>query len=237
MKLRLVVANGVHTGKAIPITIPQFVIGRDPQCQLRPASPAISKRHCAVLVRGSQVLVRDFGSTNGTFVNGQLVQGEAELHDGDNLKVGPLDFTVGLELTAAPNPAAPAAAKPVAAAVKPAVAAAKPVAATAQPAAAPPAAPPPAQEDEAVDMTAEPSAGPASDKIAELLLDDDGAAPAASSTLDTAESVPEGSTVMELPSANAKPGQQQAKKSVIGTGNTSSAADQILRKYLRRPRG
>ncbi len=70
MKLRLVVVGGVHDGKAIPITVPQFVIGRDPQCQLRPASPAISKRHCAVLVRGTQVFVRDFGSTNGTFVNG-----------------------------------------------------------------------------------------------------------------------------------------------------------------------
>src|SRR3954454_10382242 len=112
MKLRLIVEGGVHSGKAIPINQPQFVIGRDAQCQLRPASAAISKRHCAVMVRGSQVFVRDFGSTNGTFVNGALVQGETELHNGDLLKVGPLEFKVGLK----PHPAPKAAAKPAPAA-------------------------------------------------------------------------------------------------------------------------
>jgi len=211
MKLRLVVTGGVHDGKAIPITLPQFVIGRDPQCQLRPASAAISKRHCAVLVRGGQVFVRDFGSTNGTFINGQLVQGEVEVHNGDRLKIGPLDFTVGLEVATAPKAAAKPAARPAAAEAKAA--------------------------SEAVDMTGPPSEGPASDKIADLLLDDDGAAPAAAaSTLDTAESVPEGSTIMELPSTGGKPGEagKPAPKKVLGTGNTSSAAAEILRKYQRR---
>jgi len=218
MKLSLVVASGVHEGKAIPITTPQFVIGRDEQCQLRPASPAISKRHCALMVRGGQVFVRDFGSTNGTFVNDQLVQGEVELQDGDRLKVGPLDFTVGLERTAAPAPKA----------------AAQPAAAAAAPAPAAPAAP----DSESVDIGAKaaPTDGPASDKIAELLLGDDSAAPANTTgqTLDNAE-VPDGSTVMEIPAAN-KPGQDPKKKSVMGTGNTSQAAADILSKYYRRPR-
>jgi pSer/pThr/pTyr-binding forkhead associated (FHA) protein len=211
MKLSLVVDGGVHSGKAIPINVPQFVIGRDAQCQLRPASAAISKRHCAVLVRGSQVFVRDFGSTNGTFVNGELVQGEVELHNGNKLKVGPLEFVVALEVATAPK----AAPKPV-----PAKAAAKPA-------------------DENVDMNVPPSDGPASDKIADLLLDDDGTPPAASSTLDTAESVPEGSTIMELPSTDkpGAPGAKPAAKTVLGTGNTSNAAAEILRKYQRRPRG
>jgi pSer/pThr/pTyr-binding forkhead associated (FHA) protein len=214
MKLRLIVEGGVHAGKAIPITVPQFVIGRDAQCQLRPASAAISKRHCAILVRGHQVFVRDFGSTNGTFVNGELVQGEVELRNNDKLKVGPLEFVVGLETATVPK----AAPKPVPAAA----AAAKGRAA-----------------DEAVDMTVPPSEGPTSDNIANLLLDDDGAAPPAASTLDTAESVPEGSTIMELPSTG-KPGTPAPKpgvKTVLGTGNTSNAAAEILRKYQRRPRG
>ena len=47
MKLSLLVLTpGKMEGKSIPITIPQFVIGRDPQCNLRPASALISKRHC-----------------------------------------------------------------------------------------------------------------------------------------------------------------------------------------------
>jgi pSer/pThr/pTyr-binding forkhead associated (FHA) protein len=100
MKVKLVVAQGVHTGKQIPLAGSEFAIGRDPQCQLRPSSPAISKKHCAVLVRGDKVFVRDFGSTNGTFVNGEAVQGEIEVVNGAKLKAGPLEFTVQIEATA-----------------------------------------------------------------------------------------------------------------------------------------
>lgn len=104
MKVQLVVAQGVHTGKEIPITANQFVIGRDAQCQLRPASPAISKKHCAVIIRGKKVYVQDFDSTNGTCVNGEPVKGEVEVRDKDRLKVGPLEFTVSVSV-AAPAPA------------------------------------------------------------------------------------------------------------------------------------
>jgi predicted component of type VI protein secretion system len=103
MKLALVVMTpGKMEGKAIPITLSQFVIGRDPQCHLRPASPVISKRHCALLVRDDKVFVRDFESTNGTFVNDQPVKGEVELQNADVLKVGPIAFAVNVEATPAP---------------------------------------------------------------------------------------------------------------------------------------
>src|SRR5258708_35693346 len=95
MKLTLVVkAAGKQHGKPIPITLSQFVVGRDPQCHLRPASPMISKRHCAVIQRDGKAYIRDFGSTNGTFVNDQPVKDEIELHNGDQLKIGPLVFQV-----------------------------------------------------------------------------------------------------------------------------------------------
>ena len=101
MKLSLVVLTpGKSEGKVIPITLSQFVIGRDPQCNLRPASALISKRHCALLVRGNQIILRDFDSTNGTFLNDQPVKGEVEVKHADHLKVGPLLFTVHIEATA-----------------------------------------------------------------------------------------------------------------------------------------
>jgi predicted component of type VI protein secretion system len=104
MKLSLVVRTAGKTeGKVIPITLAQFVIGRDPQCHLRPASPVISKRHCALLIRDDKAYVRDFESTNGTFVNDQPVKGEVELSHSDSLKVGPLQFTVLIE-AGAPAP-------------------------------------------------------------------------------------------------------------------------------------
>jgi predicted component of type VI protein secretion system len=108
MKFSLVVLTpGKMEGKSIPITLSQFLIGRDPQCQLRPASALISKRHCALLVREGKAFVRDFESTNGTLVNDELIKGETELHQGDRLKIGPLDFRVELETPAAVNKPTP----------------------------------------------------------------------------------------------------------------------------------
>src|SRR5437764_7404431 len=99
----LVMTPGKQEGKAIEVKLSQFLIGRDPQCHLRPASPMISKRHCALIQREGKVFVRDFDSTNGTLVNDQPVKGEIELHHDDQLKVGPLLFAVRLEASAAVN--------------------------------------------------------------------------------------------------------------------------------------
>jgi pSer/pThr/pTyr-binding forkhead associated (FHA) protein len=95
----LVLTAGTMQGKMIPITLSQFLIGRDRQCHLRPASPLVSNRHCALLVRGGKVFVRDLGSTNGTYVNDQPIRGEIQLHDQDQLQVGPVAFRVGMEAT------------------------------------------------------------------------------------------------------------------------------------------
>jgi predicted component of type VI protein secretion system len=100
MRLDLVVLTpGKWQGRTIPITAPEFLIGRDPQCHLRPASVVISKRHCSVLVRDQKVFVRDLDSTNGTFLNDRQIKGEIELLDGDQLRVGPLAFFVRIEAT------------------------------------------------------------------------------------------------------------------------------------------
>src|SRR6476660_6020143 len=105
MKVTLVVLSaGKASGQSIPIALPQFVIGRDPQCNLRPASPLISKRHCAVKVRQGKVYIEDYGSTNGTFLNDQPVKGEVAMKDGDFLKAGPLSFKVAIEGHPASNP-------------------------------------------------------------------------------------------------------------------------------------
>jgi pSer/pThr/pTyr-binding forkhead associated (FHA) protein len=98
MKLSLVVRTpGPGEGKTIPIALPQFLIGRDPQCHLRPKSDIVSKRHCAFLVRDEGAFVRDFDSTNGTFLNDEPVKGERELRHQDRIKIGPLVFEVALE--------------------------------------------------------------------------------------------------------------------------------------------
>jgi pSer/pThr/pTyr-binding forkhead associated (FHA) protein len=109
MKFSLVVLTvGRMEGKSISIALPEFVIGRDPQCQLRPASALISKRHCALIQRDGKAFVVDFGSTNGTYLNDERVEGERPLQQGDRLKIGPLEFRVELELPEVVEQAPPA---------------------------------------------------------------------------------------------------------------------------------
>ena len=61
-------------------------------------APAFNSVGCwRTEVRDGKVYVRDFDSTNGTFVNDQPVKGEVELHHDDKLKIGPLLFAVRIE--------------------------------------------------------------------------------------------------------------------------------------------
>ena len=96
MEVNLIVVGGKRPGQAIPVPGSKFVIGRKDDCQLRPQSERVSRHHCAILVEDGVVTVRDFKSKNGTFVNGQRVQGDHELKAGDHLQVGPLEFEVQL---------------------------------------------------------------------------------------------------------------------------------------------
>lgn len=103
MRLSLVVLSpGKMEGKSILVSGSKFLIGRDPQCQLRPSSPVVSNRHCALLIREGSVYVQDLMSTNGTLVNGKKIEREVELRDQDQLTVGALKLGIRIEC---PQPA------------------------------------------------------------------------------------------------------------------------------------
>jgi|SaaInl4_150m_RNA_FD_contig_21_105081_length_880_multi_5_in_0_out_0_1 pSer/pThr/pTyr-binding forkhead associated (FHA) protein len=99
MQVELVVSNGAKSGQVISIRDQRFFIGRDEDCHLKPKSDLVSRHHCAICVEDAYVAIRDLGSKNGTFVNGEQVRGEQELKDGDSLSVGQLDFTVRLKVS------------------------------------------------------------------------------------------------------------------------------------------
>ena len=73
------------------------MIGRGEECHLRPRSDAISRRHCVIAVNDKQVVLRDLGSKNGSYVNGQRVEGSCVVQPGDQLQVGPLQFEIVIE--------------------------------------------------------------------------------------------------------------------------------------------
>jgi pSer/pThr/pTyr-binding forkhead associated (FHA) protein len=97
MDVRLVVMSASQQqGRSIRIPRFPFVIGRDPQCQLRPRSVLVSRRHCVLVERGDNLFAEDLESSNGTFVNDHRILGSIQLLHGDRLKVGPLILEVRL---------------------------------------------------------------------------------------------------------------------------------------------
>jgi pSer/pThr/pTyr-binding forkhead associated (FHA) protein len=93
----LVVVQGRPEGQEIPVSMGEFLIGRDSRCNLCPSSAAASRMHCKIVQRGGSVVVQDLGSTNGTLVNGERIDGELEVFDGDQLQVGSLAFRFKIE--------------------------------------------------------------------------------------------------------------------------------------------
>jgi len=97
MKVGLVVVKGRPEGMEIPLPMPQFLIGRDPRCNLRPSNESVSKLHCAIIHKKNGVYVRDMKSTNGTFINNDRINGEIKVKDGDLIRVGPLVLAVKIQ--------------------------------------------------------------------------------------------------------------------------------------------
>jgi pSer/pThr/pTyr-binding forkhead associated (FHA) protein len=90
--MKLQVLAGAKQGAEIPLKKDKFVIGRASDCTLRAGSDAISRHHCLLRRVDEKVTVRDLGSRNGTYVNDRRIEGETPLEDGDELRVGPLQF-------------------------------------------------------------------------------------------------------------------------------------------------
>lgn len=63
-------------------------IGKSPGNDLVVRDPAVSRLHAVVEGLGSGWVIRDLGSRNGTFVNGERVRAEQALHSGDEIRVG-----------------------------------------------------------------------------------------------------------------------------------------------------
>ena len=84
----LVVIYGHEMGRRIQVGTEPLIIGRSPQNQIQIDQESVSRRHCHIRFSGSEFLVSDLGSTNGTYVNDDLVEAEGRLRHGDQLKVG-----------------------------------------------------------------------------------------------------------------------------------------------------
>ena len=98
----------VNQGKPIVLDKPIVLVGRHPDCDaVILNSRKISRKHCAIALVNNKFVVRDLGSMNGVWVNGERVEAQSPVEFGDELIIGDVAF-----LLQADKPAGRAKSKP-----------------------------------------------------------------------------------------------------------------------------
>ncbi|MBI5480526.1 MAG: diguanylate cyclase [Deltaproteobacteria bacterium] len=83
----LVVLYGDDLGKKHNLDAPSVLIGRSNKSDIQIDQESVSRNHAKIMNTGKSVILRDLGSTNGTYVNDELID-EYVLRDGDLIKIG-----------------------------------------------------------------------------------------------------------------------------------------------------
>jgi len=69
-----------------------LVLGRGDRAEIRLEDPFASARHARVYEQGNIVVIEDLGSTNGTYLNEELLETQRPLHPGDRVRIGESEF-------------------------------------------------------------------------------------------------------------------------------------------------
>jgi pSer/pThr/pTyr-binding forkhead associated (FHA) protein len=81
--------SGKYQGGEFPLRMNrEIIIGRSSDLDMVLVEDMVSRRHAKISSTDAEVYIQDMGSTNGTFVNGEKINGRATLHEGDRILVG-----------------------------------------------------------------------------------------------------------------------------------------------------
>src|SRR3954469_7387308 len=94
MDFELHVVRGRSASQTLKLTDGVNSVGRHDDCSVRIKSSQVSRKHCELFEKKGMLLVKDLGSSNGTFVNGKKIQGQQVLEPGDELTIGQVTLRV-----------------------------------------------------------------------------------------------------------------------------------------------
>ncbi|MGI9474454.1 MAG: FHA domain-containing protein [Rubripirellula sp.] len=99
MSARLILAVGSRAGLEAPLRAGYYMIGRHNECQIRPKSRSVSRRHCLLHHDEDGLRVMDLDSSAGAYVNSSRLQPRKwyDLSNGSELRCGKVLFQIGLE--------------------------------------------------------------------------------------------------------------------------------------------
>src|SRR5580693_721150 len=107
---KLVILNQGMTGRTFDLIVERTTVGRVEDNTFQIADGSVSSHHAEILLRGSDIVIKDLNSTNGSFINGEKIT-ETVLKPGQVLRFGQVELKIEVEGSAAtpsPAPAVPA---------------------------------------------------------------------------------------------------------------------------------
>ena len=95
---KLIFTDQKHAGRVYHLVLEKTTVGRGDQNTLVIHDKSLSSNHCEILMNGPEVIVRDLGSRNGTFVNGaRLTNQQSQLKSGQAVRFGSVEARLELE--------------------------------------------------------------------------------------------------------------------------------------------
>ena len=104
---KLVILTQGLNGRAHELNVDRTTIGRVEDNMFQIAESSVSSHHCEVLLRGSDIVIKDLNSTNGTFINDEQIT-ERVLKPGQTLRLGQVELKLETEKAASAPATAPA---------------------------------------------------------------------------------------------------------------------------------
>lgn len=115
MKLGFTFLSGARAGQTTSVEKSYVAIGRHPLSDVRFDAERdldVSTRHAALLERGGEYVLRDLGSKNGTYLNGERIDSDHVVRDGDVIRFGIEGPSLEVRLLRPSAPVVPAVAPP-----------------------------------------------------------------------------------------------------------------------------
>lgn len=96
LETSLVLVSRDGTQREVPLKKSRIVIGRQADATMRLPDPNISRQHCELQLDSGRPVLKDLGSSNGTYVNRRRIS-QTELSAGDTISIGPFLFVVKID--------------------------------------------------------------------------------------------------------------------------------------------
>src|SRR3954471_2839418 len=102
--MKLIIEDDEGRKTVVPFVREEITIGRQEGNTIRLTERNVSRRHARLLRQNGHVVVEDLGSYNGIKINGERIQGQTPVNDGDLIQIG--DYDLAIQTEASPSTAA-----------------------------------------------------------------------------------------------------------------------------------